>query len=118
MPASMKFGIDWLEIRRRYEAGEKSSTTVDVSRQAIEKRATKEGWNRAKAASAPPIATASRESARQPIAANESPRAPKPPTAAIAIPVRSPQNAQAITDGVLKGASPELAARSVGITKD
>jgi len=47
MPQPTKPGVDWQDIERRYKAGEKAREIAhdhDVSRQAIEKRAKREGW--------------------------------------------------------------------------
>lgn len=47
----MKPGIDWVEIRERYKSGEtpyQIAKDVDVTRQAIMKRAAKENWDKPK----------------------------------------------------------------------
>ena len=48
MPGSAA-NVDWLAVQRRFEAGESSAqiaATVDATRQAIDKRAKRHGWQR------------------------------------------------------------------------
>ena len=47
MPQPTKPGVDWPEIEKRYRSGDTATVIAgdhDVSRQAIEKRAKKQGW--------------------------------------------------------------------------
>jgi len=62
MPANPKPNVDWVDVERRYKAGETSRTIsrvlmefgISLSRQAIEQRAERQGWSEKRPASSAP----------------------------------------------------------------
>lgn len=119
MPAQSKPGVDWHDIKGRLEAGESAysiaksteGTERRVSKQAILKRAKKEGWLPGPRKWLP--ATKATETAR---------RIADPQTRADQIlaarGLRTPENAAEILSYLETGAPRYIAARSVGMSED
>lgn len=119
MPAQSKPGVDWHDIKARLEAGEsayaiaKSSEGTDrrVSKQAILKRAKKEGWLPGPGKWL--AATKATDTAKR--IANPQTRADQ---ILAARGNRTPENAAEILSYLESGAPRYIAARSVGMSED
>lgn len=112
MPGPNKPGVNWTEIEACVRAGEAMGSVarrIGVSRQAISKRAKKEGWS----STADAEVIAATDTAR---------RLARPATGAdrrlVAEGRRSPATMQRVLDMLATGASVAMAARRVGMSPD
>jgi len=103
-----KPGVDWATIEDRYRAGETATRIAkdyDISRQAIEQKARKNGWNNL-------IAAIHQTDTAKRIADPQN----RHDKRLASFGKRTPQNLEAIVKKISQGYSPSVAARAIGIS--